>query len=135
MFNPLMANDAFRRHKRFHLLEKGQFSQGEVQMCENHQVRRADFGGKNPRFFGAPPALKCTHGGCTRGVPSLQQDLEGLPLAPSVALVWLLHGRRLHQFVCLGGSQRPRTVIPQLCTLHEHAVLANLVINWVVQPD
>ena len=26
VFNPLIANDTFRRHKLFHLLEKGQFS-------------------------------------------------------------------------------------------------------------
>ena len=52
--NPLMKNDAFKRHKLFHLLEKGQFSQENVQMCENHQIRRADFGEKNPRFFGVP---------------------------------------------------------------------------------
>ena len=68
-------------HKRFHLLEKEQFSQEKVQMCENHQIRRADFGEKNPRFFGTPPALKHTHGGA-RGVPLI------------VALVWLLHGHR-----------------------------------------
>ena len=57
--NPLMANDTFKRHKRFHLLEKAQFSQEKVQTCENHQVRRADFGEKNPHFFSVPPALKC----------------------------------------------------------------------------
>ena len=51
--NPLMANDAFKRHKQFHLLEKAQFSQEKVQTCENHQIRRADFGEKNPHFFGA----------------------------------------------------------------------------------
>ena len=32
-------------------------------MCENHQICRADFGKTNPRFFGTPPALKCTHEG------------------------------------------------------------------------
>ena len=42
--NPLMAkSDAFKRHKRFHLLEKEQFSQEKVQMCENHGIRRADW--------------------------------------------------------------------------------------------
>ena len=51
--NPLMVNDAFKHHKRFHLLEKGQFSQEKVQMCENHQIRRADFGEKNA--FSARP--------------------------------------------------------------------------------
>ena len=61
--NPLMANDAFKRHKRFHLPEKAQFSQEKVQTCEN-QLHRADFGEKNSDFFGAPPALKRTHGGC-----------------------------------------------------------------------
>ena len=74
-------------------------------------------------------------GSAQGGVPSLRQDLEELPLALTVALVWLLSGHRLHQFVGLGRSQRPRTATPQLCTLREHAVLANLVINWVVQPD
>ena len=38
------------------------------------------------------------------------------PHALIVVLVWLL-----------GGSQRQRTAAPQLCTLCEHAVLANLV--------
>ena len=66
-----MANDAFKRHKRFHLLEKAQFSQEKVQTCENHQTRRADFWEKNPHFFGAPPALKRTHRGCMRGVSPL----------------------------------------------------------------
>ena len=44
--NPLMANDAFRCHKRFHFLKKGQLSHEMVQMRENHQIRRADFGEK-----------------------------------------------------------------------------------------
>ena len=99
--NSLMANDVFKRHKRFHLLEKAQFSQEKVQMCENHQIRRADFGEKNSHFFGTPPALKRTHGGCTRGCPPFA---AGFDLALIVALVWLLRGRRLHQFVSLGGS-------------------------------
>ena len=62
--NPLMANDAFKRHKRFHLLEKGQFSQEKVQMCENHQIRRADFGEKIHAFLArrVPP-----HGRVRRG--------------------------------------------------------------------
>ena len=34
---------------------------------------------------------------------------------------------QMQQFVSLGGSQHPRTAAPQLCTLCEHAVLANLV--------
>ena len=80
--NPLMANDSFRRHKWFHLLEKGQFSQEKVQMCENHQICRADFGEKNPRFFGAPPALKHTHGGCTRGMSPLAAGFEGVQPRP-----------------------------------------------------
>ena len=88
--NPLMANDAFKRHKRFHLLEKAQFSQEKVQRCENHQICRADWG-KNPNFFGAPPALKHAHGGVR------EAGFEGAwPLALIVALVWLLRGRRLH---------------------------------------
>ena len=92
-----MVNDAFKRHKRFHLLEKGQFSQEKIQMCENHQICRADFGEKNPNFFGAPPTLKCAHGGV-----SLMAGFEGAqPLALIVVLVWLLRGRRLHQ---LGAS-------------------------------
>ena len=49
-----MANDAFRRHKRFHLLEKAQFSQEKVQRCENHQIRRADFGEKIHTFSARP---------------------------------------------------------------------------------
>ena len=124
--NPLMA---FRHHKRFHLhvLEKGQFSQENVQMCENHQIRRADFGEKIPWFFGVSPVLKCTHGGA-QGVFPLAVGFEGAqPLALIVALVRLLHGHRLRQFVSLGGSQRPRTAAPQLCTLCEHAVPANPV--------
>ena len=102
--NPLMANDAFKRHKRFHILEKAQFSQKKVQRCENHQICRADFGEKNPNFFGAPPVLKRTHGGCTRGVSPLAAGFEGTLLALIIALVWLLRGHRLHQFVSLGGS-------------------------------
>ena len=53
-FNPLMANDAFRCHKWFHLLEKGQLSQEKVQMCENHQIHRADFGEKIYGFSAHP---------------------------------------------------------------------------------
>ena len=100
-----MVNDAFKCHKRFHLLEKAQFSQEKVQTCENHQICRADFGEKNPHFFGVLPALKRTHGGCTRGVSPLAAWFEGAqPLALIAALTWLLRGRRLHQFVSLGGS-------------------------------
>ena len=92
-----MANDAFKHHKRFHLLEKAQFSQEKVQTCENHQIRRADFWEKNPLFRRAPCAKTYTRG-CTRG------DTAGFELALIVALVWLLRGHRLHQFVSLGGS-------------------------------
>ena len=70
-------------------------------MCENHKIRRADLGEKNPHFFGAPPVLKRTHG----GVSPLAAGFEGAqPLALIVVLVWLLRGRRLHQFASLGGS-------------------------------
>ena len=101
----LMANDAFKRHKRFHLLEKAQFSQEKVQMCENHQIHRADFWEKNPDFFGAPPALKRAHGGGAQGrVSPLVAGFEGVQLALIIALVWLLHGHTLRQFVSLGGS-------------------------------
>ena len=68
--NSLMANNAFKRHKRFHLLEKAQFSQEKVQTCENHRICRADFGEKST--FSAPPTLKCTHGGAP-----LQQGSKG----------------------------------------------------------
>ena len=50
-----MANDAFKRHKRFHLLEKAQFSQEKVQTCENHQIRRADFEEKKSTLFRRAP--------------------------------------------------------------------------------
>ena len=104
-FNPLMANDTFKHHKRFHLLEKAQFSQEKVQTCENHQIRKADFGEKNSDFFGAPPALKRTHGGVHKKVSPLAAGFEGAqPPTLIVALVWLLRGRRWHQFVSLGGS-------------------------------
>ena len=56
-FNPLIANDAFRCHKQLYLLEKS-----IVQMCENHQICRANLG-KNPQVFSTPPALKCADGG------------------------------------------------------------------------
>ena len=125
LVNPLMANDAFRCHKRFHLLEKGQLSQEKLQMCENHQIHRADFGEKNLCFFGTPPALKRTHGGARGGCPPSRQGLK--PLTIIIALTWLLRGRRPHQFASLGGSQCPCTAAPQLCTLCGHAVLANLV--------
>ena len=96
-----MANDAFKRHKQFHLLEKAQFSQEKVQRCENHQIRRADFGEKNPHFFGTSPALKRTH----RGVSPLVAGFEGAqPLTLIAVLVWVLRRHRLHQFVSLGGS-------------------------------
>ena len=49
-----MANDAFKRHKRFHLLEKAQFPQEKVQTCENHQIRRADFWEKIHTFSARP---------------------------------------------------------------------------------
>ena len=81
VFNPLIANDTFRRHKLFHLLEKGQFSQEEVQMCENHQVHTADFGEKI-HDFSACPALKRTHGECTRGCPLLAAGFGGVAPRP-----------------------------------------------------
>ena len=55
-------------------------------------------GEKNPDFFGTPPALKRTPGGVHKGGEGAQ------PLALIVSLVWLLHVRRPHQFVSLGGS-------------------------------
>ena len=117
-----MANDAFKLHKRFHLLEKRQFSQEKVQMCENLQICRADFGKKSTVFRGAPCAKTCM-----RGYPPSRQGSKWCSPALIVALVWLLLWHMLHQFVSLVGSQRPCTVVSQLCTLCEHAVLANLV--------
>ena len=75
-----MVNDAFRRHKWFHLLEKEQFSQEKVQMCENHQIRRADFVEK--KFFGAPPVLKRTQRGVHKGVSPLMAGFEGVQPRP-----------------------------------------------------
>ena len=51
-------------------------------MCENQQIHRADFGEKDPRSFGVPPALKCTHGG-TRGGAPLAAEFEGAQPPPS----------------------------------------------------
>ena len=85
LLNPLMANDAFKRHKWFHLLEKGQFSQEKVQMCENHQICRADFGEKNPHFFGTPPVLKRTWG-VRGGVPPSQQGSKGHSPVPHCSI-------------------------------------------------
>ena len=66
--------------------------------------------------------------GMHEGVSPLATGFEGaVPFALIIAIIWLLHGHKLHQFVSLGGSQRPRTAAPQLCSLCEHAVLANLV--------
>ena len=48
-------------------------------------------------------------------------------LAFIAALVWFLHGHKLHQFVTLDEGQPPCTIALQLCTLCEHAVIANLV--------
>ena len=62
------------------------------------------FGEKNPDFFGAPPALKRAHGGVRGRVSPLVAGFEGVQLALIIALVWLLHGHRLRQFVSLGGS-------------------------------
>ena len=52
---------------------------------------------------------------------------RGTALAGIAALVWLLHGHKLHQFVTLDKGQRLHTIAPQLCTLCEHVVIANLV--------
>ena len=70
--------------------------------------------GKKSTVFWRTPCAKMYTWGCMRVVPI-------------IALVGLLRGRRLHEFVSLGGSQRPCTAAPQLCTLCVHAVLANLV--------
>ena len=105
---------------------KKQFSQEKFQMCENHQIRRTDFGEKI-HFFGAPCALKCTHGGAQGRCPPCGRVRRGTAPALIVVLVWLLCGHRLQQFVNLGGSQCPCTAASQLCTLCEHAVVANLV--------
>ena len=78
-------------------------------------------------FLCAPCAKTYTWGVHEGGVP-LVAGFEGAqPLALIIVLVWLLHGHRLHQFASLGGSQCPRTAVPQLCTLCEYAVFANLV--------
>ena len=123
-----MVNDAFRRHKRFHLLEKGQLSEEKVQTCENHQIRRADFLEKKSMGFWRAPCAKTYAWGVHKGVSSpLAQSSKGHSPALIAALVWLMRGRGQHQFVSLGGIQRPRTAALQLCTLCEHAVLANLV--------
>ena len=84
--------------------------------------------GKKSMVFQCAPCIKTYTWGCTRGCPLLTAGFEGAqPLSFTVALVWLLCGHRLRQFVGLGGSQRPCTAAPQLCTFCEHAVLANLV--------
>ena len=80
--NHLSAIYMFLRYKQFHLLEKRQLSQKIVQKCEYHQIRRADWG-KNPWFFGTPPALKHTHRGCMRGCPPSRQCLKGCSSSPS----------------------------------------------------
>ena len=73
-----------------------------------------------------------------QGCPLLAAEFKGAqPPAFIVVLVWLLHWHKLHQLVTLDEGQHPGTAAAQLCTLCEHAVLANLVtpLNWVVQPD
>ena len=81
--------------------------------------------GKKSTVFWSAPCAKTY----TRGVmsPHVARFEGAQPLALIAVLVWLLRGCRLHQFVCLGESQCPHTAAPQLCTLCEHAVLANLV--------
>ena len=71
--------------------------------------------------------LKRTHGGAQGGIPLTAWFEEAQPLTLTVALVWLLHGHKLRQLVTLDKGQCPRTAAPQLCTLCEHAVFANLV--------
>ena len=80
-------------YKWFHLLEKQQLSQEMVQRCENHQIRRADFVEKIHGFLARPYAKTYTW------ASSMASFKEAQPLALIVALVWLLPGRRLHQFV------------------------------------
>ena len=86
----LSGNDAFMRHKRFHLhvLEKRQLSQKMVQRCENHQICRVDFWGKSPRFL-SRPCTKMYTWGYMRGYPLLVAGLKGC--SPSSSL-WCMCG-------------------------------------------
>ena len=77
--------------------------------------------------FQSAPCAK-THTGVHKKGTLLAAGFEGVQLlAFIVVLVWLLYGHKLHQFVTLDEGQCPGTAVPQLCTLCEHAVLANLV--------
>ena len=74
--------------------------------------------GEKSILFGTPPALKRTHGGVHEGgVPSRGSRVRrGAAPALIVVLVWLLRGRRLHQFVTLGGSDAHAQLHPS-CVL------------------
>ena len=65
LLNPLMVNDAFKRHNGSTYLKKDNSFRKrskcvKITRCVEQTLE------KNPRFFGAPPALKCTHGGPSR---------------------------------------------------------------------
>ena len=82
--------------------------------------------GKKSTVFRRAPCAKMYTWEVHEGRVPCMAGFEGAQSpTPIVLLVWLLRGHSLHQFVSLGGS--PRTAAPQLCTLCEHAVLANLV--------
>ena len=125
-FNPLMANDAFRRHKWFHLKKDNSLRKRSKCMKITRYVEQTL--GKISTIFQRTPCAKTYTQGCTRGVPLLAAGSKGaVPLTLIGVLVWLLRGHRLQQFVGLGGSLCPRTAAPQLCTLCGHAVLVYLV--------
>ena len=91
--NPLMANDAFKRHKRFHLLEKYNSLRKRSKSVKITKYVEQTLGKKNSDFFGAPPALKRTHeGGARGGVPPRGRVRRGTAPRPHhsacMASVW-----------------------------------------------
>ena len=88
---------------------------------------------KNPAEFRPAPCAKTYTWGCTRGVP-LVAGFEGVQPLAFIAALWIKANVQawLHPscVLCVSmqcKSQCPGMAAPQLCTLCEHAVLANLV--------
>ena len=100
-----MANDAFKRHKRFHLLEKDNSLFKRSKCVKVTRYVEQTLGKKSTLFWHAPCVKMYTQGGARGGCPPFAAGFEGAQLlALIVLLVWLLRGRRMYQFVSLGGN-------------------------------
>ena len=108
-----MAVDAFRQLSFFKSVKIGR--------CAEQTLGKKIHGVSE-----CPWTETCTRRGA-RGLSPWLSSKGHSPEAFIAALLLLLHENKRCQFAGLGCIRRPDTAAPPLCTLCEHAMLANLI--------